>query len=493
MADNESHFLARSTEKLSRFADASFLFLASAIALIVFYPGMRAGFVSDSWGFLEHARFSDLSLQLAQFVPAPDNWYRPLNELVFWIEYQAFALDPQGYHWVAWFCHLGSSFAVYLLSLRLLGSRALAATAGLAFLVSIHAHEILYDVGDLHNALGGLFLISSVYALARGSRLAAVGLAILNLLVDETGVLALALLALYELTWCERATRDVIRKVAAMILALGTVGFLYGAVRVIFGGQTFFNELEPCRSPDCLLVASVEYLNRLIVRPEAGLALIWTHRVYTALGLGLVILTLALLLRVWRWKNRRVLLFTLGWIGLSCLFFILSLWPYVADRFLYIPDMGVALLIGAAAHEIGEAWPSEGRLGRAVALFAALVGILWVLSGAAMLYARGILWEQAGRQARMILENTVQLIPDPPRNTTFVFEDVPDSYSPAIPPGNTGPYLFRNGLGSALRLRYGRQDLFVVQSKDLAPSSNQNRIFMSIVGEQVRLQGQPPD
>ena len=79
-----------------------------------------------------------------------------------------------------------------------------------------------------------------------------------------------------------------------------------------------------------------------------------------------------------------------------------------------------------------------------------------------MLFGRGQLWIGAGEQAASILREVHALVPDPPRDAVFIFRNVPDETSPAIPPGNTGPYVFHVGLQSAIRLEYDRSDLTVV-------------------------------
>jgi hypothetical protein len=81
-----------------------------------------------------------------------------------------------------------------------------------------------------------------------------------------------------------------------------------------------------------------------------------------------------------------------------------------------------------------------------------------------MLFNRGQLWIDAGQQATSIIREIHTLVPDPPRDAVFVFRNPPAMASPAIPPGNTGAYVFANimGLDSAMRLEYGRSDLTVV-------------------------------
>lgn len=167
-------------------------------------------------------------------------------------------------------------------------------------------------------------------------------------------------------------------------------------------------------------------------------------------------------LKPWRWREARALVFAAGWMGLASFFFVWALWPYVADRFWYIPDLGLALLVGVvASHTIDEY--ARGRWTRIAVTGAALVFGVWLAIGIFMLIQRGALWTRAGAEAQMIVQRVQELVPNPPPHTTFVMDQLPDSYYVTFAPGNTGPYLFRNGIREALRLHYNRADVRVVR------------------------------
>ena len=449
--------------------------LLALVVVLSFVPSLGAGFVSDAFVFLEQSRRFSPGGLLAQFVPAPGQWYRPLTTLVFWLEYRLFGLAPLGYHVVAWLCHLSAAVLVMALGHRITGSRVAAWVAGTVFVLSIHAHEIVFDAADLHNALSGVSLPACVLAWLRGSPVLALALAGITLGIDENGLLALPLVALSEAVYGRGSPRGY------RLIPLALLTAAYIGLRLAVGGG-FANEGVPCRSPHCLAVAVLEYLNRLFVRPEAVLALAWRHRVVLALVTALVLVALLVLLRPWRWHDWRAIGFGAGWLIGTTLFSILALYPYVADRFLYIPDMGLALLIGALANEGFRAWrtaPAGARVGLALV---ALVMSAWILSGAVALAGRGRLWREAGAVARSIVESTVAALPSPPPRATLVFQKIPDSHPPGIPPANTGPYLFRNGLGAALRIRYGRNDLVVLKGGGGPPDA----IVLAIDGGTVR-------
>lgn len=468
------------------------------LGLVVFLPGLRTPFVSDTFIYLESARASSFSTILSRFVPSATSWYRPTTDLVFWLEYQAFGLNPLGYHLVALGCHLGSALLIQAIALHLTASRPAAVLASSAFLVTIHAHEVVYDIADLHLALSGVALLATLLAYMRGMPIVALLLTTLTMSIDEAGVLVLPLLGLYEAI-CrirrapEQAVGHELGATARRVLPFAALTAGYFAFRLLAAPGGFYNETTPCRSGACIVTGVLAYVTRLFARPEGAIASLGPSIGFAALSTRLIIFA-ALLLLPWPWRRWRAIAFATGWVAGSILYFVLALWGYIADRFLYIPDMGLALLIGGVGAEARDRWPAGSRVARVGTVCVAAVLFIWLGTGAEMLRRRGQLWDRAGREASAIVESTYRLVPEPPGNAMFIFSDVPDSYSPSIPPGNTGPYLFRNGLDAALRIRYGRADIQALVFRDStrrALDGPPGTIFLIVSGDEV-LPAAPP-
>ena len=456
-----------------RRAGAAWLVASGAVGivlgLLVFSQGLGAPLVSDAFVFAERAEQATVASLLAGFVPAPDRYYRPTARFAFWLLYRLFGHDALGYHVVALLCHLAASLMIGLIARRITGDTLASALAAFAFLVSLHAHEIVFEAATAHYAIAGVLLLASLLAYMNEWRVVSLCLVALALTTNEIGLLAPPLIALYAVFFRHGAARDRTAVPVMLDLAvLGAVTAAYLALRVAYNQGRFAVEVEPCRSLRCLAIGGLEYTNRLLVRPERALELIWNHRPSMALVSILAVLATAAVLRPWTWRNRRAICFAMLWTVGSALYFIVALWPYVSDRFLYIPEMGMALVIGSVAAEAASGWRHATRPVRLAAACAAVAAAAWLGCGAYMVFHRGALWSLAGRQARQIVEGTHALVPVPPPNAVFIFLDVPDSLSPGFPPGNTGPYVFRNGLGAALRLRYRRPDVFA--TKDRLPT-----------------------
>jgi hypothetical protein len=283
-------------------------------------------------------------------------------------------------------------------------------------------------------------------------------LAGLTLFTFEGGLLVLPLVGMYELLLRPGGSGR-FRRIAP--LSLLTVGY----VVLRYAGSDVYSEAgDRCDTVRCVVAGFAEYLNRLFVRPEAAVERIWTHRIAFAGATSLILIVLASLLRPWTWRHWPRLMFAFGWLAGSVVYFLLALWPYVSDRFLYIPDMGLALCIGTVTAEVVEQWATISRRERIAAGAVAAAFVAWLLTGAAMIHGRAERWAQAAVVAQRIVDRIYDLQPAIPAGSTLCVAGVPDSLLPEIAPGNTGPYVFRNGFPSAVYHRYGRRDFAIASN-----------------------------
>ena len=473
-----------------RFAAKLLTAIGIGLALIlIFLPPLQAKFVSDTFVLYERARAQSPYDLVALFVPQPGHWYRPVTDLVFWLEVRAFGQDPIGYHLLALTSHVVSTALIFLLTERLAGSRKAALCAAVVFLANPHAQEPLWDVADLHTVLSTSILLASLLSYSAGRRKGALLLAVLAVGVDEAGLLVIPMIGLYELiVACPTARWSSLKRSLLRLVPFAVgVAVAYLAMRMLAG--SIYSEVpNTCRTPKCLAVAAGEYFNRFLVRPDLLLNSLWTWRwIYVALGLLAVTLVL-LLTRPWAWRERRIPAFVVAWLAVATSFFILSLWPYIADRFVYVPDCALAVLIGVIAARAGDARPAWSPVRRWASFAVTCAFATWIAAGLWMLFDRGQLWIGAGEQAASIVREVHALVPIPPRDAVFIFRNVPAMTSAAIPPGNTGPYLFDNelSLGSAIRLEYDRSDLTVVRG-DSSSATGRTFVFETRDGSVVQI------
>jgi hypothetical protein len=452
----------------------------AGLALLVFVPPLVAKFTSDTFYLYERAMYQSPHDILALFVPVTDNWYRPLTDLAMWFEARAFGQDPIGYHVVALASHLLCTALIFALTVRLTGSRIAALLAGLIFLANPHAQQPLWDISFLHVVIQTPLFLTALLAYIAGRRNVALLLAVLGLGVDESGLMIIAIVGLYELLMVCPALKWSSLKVSVLRLApFATVALVYLGARILTG--SIYSEAGPaCREPRCLSIALGEWSSRFLFRPDALLSGLWAHRPLFAAAALVVWIGLVLLVRPWTWREKRVPLFVAAWFVVATAFFILSLWPYIADRFLYVPDCALAVLIAVAALRVSELRSQWSPLMKRVNYAMAFILAVWIAMGPWMMLGRGQLNVTAGDQAASITHQIHVLVPNPPPGTVFVILEVPYFTRPDVPPGNDGPYLFNNGMQSAIRLEYGRGDLSVVVSRTKALPSIKGDFLLDI-------------
>ena len=91
-----------------------------AVAFLTYYPGLRMGFYLDDYNYLERAGRTDWSNALVQiFDPrAQTMWYRPLQAIQFFLEFQIFGNNPNAYHLINSAYHAINVLLLYALAWR---------------------------------------------------------------------------------------------------------------------------------------------------------------------------------------------------------------------------------------------------------------------------------------------------------------------------------------------------------------------------------------
>lgn len=485
-------------------APATTLSIAAAVvAIVVFAPWRPPGFVSDSWLLFSAHGGEDPARVLSGFIPNSREWYRPLTDAGFWLSWNLFGAGtlPSFLFHIA--CHVAASIMLGLITFSLTRHRVAAGLTAVVFLFALQAHEVVWDHSALHFSMASVPLTAAILAYLRRMRLVAFLLTILTLLIDETGLLILPLVALFEVVYLDWrgpsrlvGIRDALVRVAPAAAAVG--GYL--ALRVVVGGG-FFNEVgNPCRTLTCMGVGAMEYVNRLVVRPDPLIASLWTHRpeIFLAVAAGLSVAMVVL--RPWRWRNPRLSLFGFGWAALTSLFFIYALWGYVADRFLYVPAMGASLLVGGVVPELRNRWQSRRSIERAALAAVIALFLAWLGSGVLAMYQRGDRWVAAGERALVLAEGVNALVPDPQPGTIVIVYEQPHSLSPTFPPGNTGPYIYLNGMQAQMRVLYGWPTTVLVPTvresisapPGYTPPPDVTFITLRIQGDKVVFEPDPP-
>jgi hypothetical protein len=309
------------------------------------------------------------------FAFVQERTYQPLVTLFHWFTHGA----PLAYRLAGLALHAANAALVYAIARRLLKrDRAALLAAALFAFFPAHTEALNFSAFKGH-ALAAAFIMATVLAFMEKRAAAAAGFFALALLSKETGLVALLLCAAHERGKLRRLAP--LAAIGAAYLALRFVwlapppAFPSGFARPVVESFGFYVRMLALPWPLCL--------ERTL--PAAPLLYAWAA---------------VFVLGVWAWRRSREALFFLAWI-VAGLLPVLHLIPFanvtpVADRYLYLPAAGFALLLAGL----------YGKTARGERLLAGVL-VAW----ASLTAARNLDY----RSERALFEQTADRAPDNPR------------------------------------------------------------------------------
>ncbi len=369
--------------------------LIAAAALIAFLPTINNGFTNwDDDAYITanpDIRHIDAPSVAKLFSSVYSANYQPVTMMVYALEYGCFGLDPAGYHWVNLLMHIANCILVFILIFRLSGSSIAAFVTSLLFAVHpLHAESVAW-LAECKDVVATFFyLISLLFYLrftgknARSAYILSLAMLLLSLLSKPTAVslpVVLLLIDYYragKIGWTQVRTKlpffvcsaifcvvtiatqkhvDVIRSIPTLTV-LQKIG-------VPFYGLIFYlvKTLAPVRL--CALYSFPPVITAAL-------------NIKFALSAVAAVILAAL---IFRCRNRSAAL------RFGSLFFLITLLPMlgiiqvgnamVAERYTYIPLIGIFFICGAGVANLAQRKNGAGRpalplLVGAVALPAAL-------------------------------------------------------------------------------------------------------------------------
>ncbi len=345
------------------FKELAILAVIGAITVIAFWPVTQADLLQfdDRVHLINNAAVRDLSAANLKriFTTRVNDTYIPLTLLSFALEYPFFGQDPLGYHVMNLVWHLLNVLLVYYL-IRRLGLRARAAgVAALIFAIHpMHVESVAW-VTERKDVLYTFFYLLAMHgylSFRRGGRpehyVGAWLAAVLSLLAKAMAVsLPLTLLLLDYWEEGRISRRDVLNKIPflAVAVALGLLTYLSHARGFdMNAGQAGLIWIW-CFAFYLIKFAFPVVLTPLYVAPDP---VSFTNASYVVPVLVLLSTGYAVV----RYRRHRPLVFAVLFYVLSTFFlyrFDLTDINIVADRFMYLPSLGICL---AAAWLIEKSW-----------------------------------------------------------------------------------------------------------------------------------------
>jgi len=319
--------------------------------------------------------------------------YRPVARLLLSLEHAAFGFDPRGFHAVSVLLHAACAFLVARLAFHLSG-RVAAVAAGLLFAAHpVHAEAVspVVGVADLLSACLGLAsVIAYLRWLGSGRRLdlalALLGVTAAIFSKESGAVFALAPVFLDRVCSFEsrnEALRRFPRRLRVYALFLVPVVVFLAARWAVLGIHGSWSPpiapLEP--DPDSRafplehLSWAPRFFTALRILARNSLVLAFPMRLSSWYGFdeipearGLIepavvagaVLLAAYLVSLWFSARRPGPAFlALAWMGVAYLpasHFIVPVGVYLAERLLYVPSVGLSLLLGTALARAHRRW-----------------------------------------------------------------------------------------------------------------------------------------
>jgi len=257
------------------------------------------------------------------------NAFRPLGMLVYWILWHMFGLNPLPYHLVAWAIHAANVVLLFVLLLRVVGSRYGAAVGALLFGFRANFADIYWSFGTIFELLALLLMLLAMLAYSSEMKfpwkLAAASL--LYLLAVKSKEMAITLpagLLLYDTCFSREPWT---KKTAALYAMLGLFGLAFGYSKLTTMGSA-------SRTAPYYMDISVLTLGR-------GYGWYFDHLYGMKIRWGAWIISAVLLLAVFLYRRERRGLFFLGYVFITLLP-VIFLVNHRYEFYWYIPFFGIA-------------------------------------------------------------------------------------------------------------------------------------------------------
>ncbi|MEW6730759.1 MAG: tetratricopeptide repeat protein [Acidobacteriota bacterium] len=356
--------------------------LILALTLLISAPALNYGFVYEDHALIEnnidirHFDFVNSFRSSGGFTSGLGNdyqqiaFFRPLQTLLYSLNYQLFETDPFWWHLQPLIFYLTTVLLVYLISLRLLTDRYLAGALTLIFAWHPAHTEALAWAHCAQDPMHAMFYLSACYTFIR-ARLSARPLLwwtgalvsfALALLTKETAV-SLPMVAAAYCFWLDNRDKKLSVRLRQSFITVLPFFFTLACYFVFrwlcFGGALRITNRVPWNTvlltlPQVLLRYTINLLWPL------KLSLAYPERYINSPAMAffiplLIILIIAIGLLVLAWRERRCA-FALAWMVLT-LGPMLNIGLFVPDmllqdRYLFLPLFGFALLLVVMARTL---------------------------------------------------------------------------------------------------------------------------------------------
>lgn len=418
-------------------------FMLCAVVFISYQPSFRIGFYLDDYYNIERAGRIESSDALRQiFDPrAQTLWYRPLQGLQFFIEYQLLGGNSNAYHAVNMAYHAINVLLLYALAWRVSKKWLIGTVAALFYATfGVYVSGVTW-IGIVEPLLGVFYLSSILFwwlYLENNRRrfyLLALVSMVLALMAKQTALTLPIIFFLIDRLLMRQviSLNSLIRRYIpfAFVTALFALLQYVAPTTAVFTGQFGW------KLGASMLSILWEYMTLLFVPwgvfPSIDLNPPTVGNIMTYAWSALALILLAV--TVWRSKSR--LLLVLAIFTLITLVPVLP-FPFLEHRYVYLPILSIAIILGLIFQRIYDRWGHQARfsVGASLIFGFIIIGNGWALNESVTPAAD---WARALRVPYRDIER---------QNATFPKDTLLYFIDPITPT--------EGGLSGMFFLRYGR-------------------------------------
>ena len=364
-----SHTSTTSRLRITLTALAVFVFAAC-----LYLPSLKNGFVWDDKALVENPDIRTLNGDTVKRVFTTNYWdatdvtsglYRPLTALSFHADYQTHADKPAGFHLTNVLFNAAVCALLFLVLVEMFAALDLALIAALFFAAfPMHVENVAWVSGRT-DLLATMFMLASLWwtGARKGALIGAGFFFIAALLSKETAIVLPAVVLVSTLLSAHREP-SARRRGIILTTVLFVIALLYLVLRkqVLGASVGYFHRFTHGFEQAVALPFSIlaHYTYKLVFpfRPNAESdfpppAHFWN--VHVLVGVAVFA---GVCYALWRWRGNRVFVFGTAVIaiGLLPVLNILPLNQILAERFLYFPSAGFALLVALLVITLRRRW-----------------------------------------------------------------------------------------------------------------------------------------
>ena len=364
-----SHTSTTSRLRVTLTALAVFVFAAC-----LYLPSLKNGFVWDDKALVENPDIRTLNGDTVKRVFTTNYWdatdvtsglYRPLTALSFHADYQTHADKPAGFHLTNVLFNAAACALLFLVLVEMFAALDLALIAALFFAAfPMHVENVAWVSGRT-DLLATMFMLASLWwtGARKGALIGAAFFFIAALLSKETAIVLPAVVLVSTMLSAHREP-SARRRGLILTAVLFVIALLYLVLRkqVLGASVGYFHRFTHGFEQAVALPFSIlaHYTYKLVFpfRPNAESdfpppAHFWNLHVLVGVAIFACICY-----ALWRWRGNRVFVFGTAVIaiGLLPVLNILPLNQILAERFLYFPSTGFALLVALFVITLRRRW-----------------------------------------------------------------------------------------------------------------------------------------